>query len=119
MHAIRLFAVGLLMLAGSSPFQVTQTQPRPEQGRPIGAVSTTKDNLIVLTLDEGVLGKANLFDLAQHTLRFSPDGSAYRVEGVPFSWDPEFGTPLSDPNATLKQFAFPFSGKNWDSMSVG
>jgi hypothetical protein len=119
MHAIRLCAVGLLMLAGSSPFQVTQTQPRPEQGRPIGPVSTTKDNLIVLTLDDGVLGKANLFDLARHTLRFSPDGSAYRVENVPFSWDSEFGNPLSDPNATLKQFAFPFSGKSWDSMSVG
>jgi len=119
MQLIRFYAVSLLMLAGSSPFQVTPTQPRPEQGRPIGAVSTTKDNLIVLTLDEGVLGKANLFDLARHTLRFSPDGSAYRVENVPFSWDPEFGNALSDPSATLKQFTFPFSGKSWDSMSVG
>src|SRR5262249_9159845 len=26
---------------------------------------------------------------------------------------------LADPNATLKQFTFPFSGKSWDSMSVG
>ena len=39
-----------------------------EPGKSIGTIST-HGNLIVMTLDEGVLGKANLFDLAHHTLR--------------------------------------------------
>ena len=35
-----------------------------------------------MTLDEGVLGKANLFDLAHRTLRFTPEGARYRVENL-------------------------------------
>src|SRR4029077_16532682 len=39
-----------------------------------------------LKLDEHVLGKANLFDLAVRTLRFIPDGAGYRVENVALQW---------------------------------
>jgi hypothetical protein len=56
-----------------------QDDDRVEPGHAIGTVST-HDNLIVMELDEGALGKANLFDLAGKTVRFSPERSGYRVE---------------------------------------
>ena len=43
----------------------------------------------------------------------------YRVETIPFHWDSDFGPELSDGEASLKNFAFPFSGKTWSSFSVG
>ena len=89
-----------------------------EPGHPIGTV-TVRGKLILLTLNEGALGHANLFDLAHHTLRFTPDGSGYRVEQVPFVWDSDFGAALTSPQVKLKNFAFPFSGKTWTSLSVG
>jgi hypothetical protein len=72
-----------------------------------------------MTLDEGVLGKAYLFDLVHHTLRFTPDGSQYRAENLAWQWDSEFGPEMTGSQATLKNFAFPFSGKSWNSFSVG
>ena len=42
-----------------------------EPGRSIGTISTQGD-LIVMTLNEDALGKANLFDLVRRTLRFTP-----------------------------------------------
>src|SRR5262249_7188230 len=51
---------------------VARAQFRQEPGRSIGTIST-QGNLIVMTLNEGVLGKPNLFDLAHRTLRFIPD----------------------------------------------
>ena len=95
-----------------------QTQYRQEPGHSIGTV-TKQGNLIILTLDEDVLGKANLFNLAHHTLRFAPEGSRYRVETIPTKWDSEFGTAMSGSEGTLKNFAFPFSGKTWSMLSVG
>src|SRR2546423_956081 len=50
--------------------RVTYSQARQEPGRSIGTI-TTQGNLIVMTLNEGVFGKANMFDLARHTLRFT------------------------------------------------
>ncbi len=87
-------------------------------GHPIGKVSTD-GNLIVMELNEGALGKANLFDLAGRTLRFSPEGSGYRVENTALQWDPEFGPELTGAEVTLHNFAFPFSGKDWNSFLVG
>jgi hypothetical protein len=72
-----------------------------------------------MTLDERVLGKEILFDLGHHTLRFTPEGSKYRAENVAWHWDPEFGPEMSGSQATLKNFSFPFSGKTWNSFSVG
>jgi hypothetical protein len=34
-------------------------------------------------------------------------------------WDPEFGPEMTGSQAMLKNFAFPFSGKSWNSFSVG
>src|SRR6516165_6488200 len=70
---------------------------RPQEpGKVIGKVST-EGNLIVMELDERVLGKANLFDLAGRTLRFTPEGSGYRVENVSLQWDSGFGAELAGP----------------------
>lgn len=95
-----------------------QAQGRQEPGRSIGTVRTQGD-LIVMTLNEGALGKANMFDLVRRTLRFTPDGAGYRAENVALKWDAEFGTAITNPQVTLRNFQFPFSGKSWDAMSVG
>jgi len=97
---------------------MARAQFRQEPGKSLGTV-TTQGNLILMTLDEGALGKQNLFDLAHRTLRFTPDGSGYRVENRAEEWDSDFGPEMTGAQATLKNFAFPFSGKTWNSFSVG
>ena len=87
-------------------------------GKSIGTV-TTQGNLIILTLNEDALNKPHLFDLSHRTLRFTPDGSGYRVETLPEAWDNDFGTELKDPHATLSKITFPFSGQKWNELSVG
>jgi hypothetical protein len=95
-----------------------RAQYRQDPGHSIGTV-TTQGNLIVLTMDPDVLGKANLFNLGHRSLRFTPEGSRYRVETVPTEWDPDFGPEMAGSDGTLKNFAFPFSGKSWSAFSVG
>src|SRR5712675_2433278 len=80
---------------------MAQAQGRQEPGRSIGKVST-QGNLIVMELDEGALGKANLFDLAGRTLRFVPDKQGYRVENTALQWDAEFGSALTGSQVTLR-----------------
>ena len=93
-------------------------QDRNVPGKSIGTV-TTQGNLIILTLNEDALNKPHLFDLSHRTLRFTPDGSGYRVETLPEAWDNDFGTELKDPHATLSKITFPFSGQKWNELSVG
>lgn len=95
-----------------------RAQYEQEQGHSIGTVAT-HGKLIVLTLNEGVLSRANLFNLAHHTLRFTPGASGYRLQNVPFEWDADFGPALTGPQASLKNLEFPFSGRSWNSFSVG
>jgi hypothetical protein len=95
-----------------------RAQYRQEPGRSLGTI-TTRGNLIIMTLDEGVLGKPNLFNLAHHTVRFTPDGAGYRVENLAEAWDPEFGAPLTQSEVALMSFSFPFSGIMYNSFSVG
>ena len=95
-------------------------------GHSIGSV-TTDGNLIVMELNEGALGKANLFDLDGRTLRFMPVKSKhaaknaleYRIENISLQWDSDFGPELQGAEVHLHNFAFPFSGQNWDSFLVG
>jgi len=75
--------------------------------------------MVVMQLDEGALGRPNLFDLSGRTLHFLPDHGQYRVENTPLKWDSDFGTELRSPGASLHNFLFPFSGKKWDSFNVG
>ncbi len=93
-------------------------QGRQEPGHPIGAVST-QGNLIVLTLDNHALGESRMFDLGKRTLRFTPEASGYRAENLPLHWDAGFGEELAGPTVPLHNFTFPFSGRNWDTLSVG
>src|SRR5215471_188069 len=101
-----------------APRNLSYSQGRQEPGHSIGTVMT-QGNLIVMTLNEGALGHANLFDLPRRTLRFTPDGAGYRAENLPLQWDTEFGAEITNPQVSLRNFAFPFSGKSWDSVSVG
>jgi hypothetical protein len=71
-----------------------------EPGHSIGKVSTRGD-LIVMELDDRALGTANLFDLTGHTLRFTPEGSRYRVESGPLVWDSDYGPELTGAEANL------------------
>src|SRR5690348_11596920 len=92
--------------------QAGWAQGRQEPGHSIGT-ATVHGDLILVTLNEGALGKANLFDLGKHTVRFSPDGGGYRVENLPLQWDSDFGAEVANPEASLHKFTFPFSGRNW------
>lgn len=93
-------------------------QNRQEPGKSIGKV-TVQGNLIVMELDEGVLGKSNMFDLAKRTLRFTPESGGYRAENVAIQWDSEFGKEVNEAQQSLANFSFPYSGKTWNSMSIG
>ena len=97
---------------------LSHAQQNDELGRSVGKVSTQGD-LIVLELDDGALGKPNLFDLSGRTLRFTPEGSQYRVETGPLHWDSDYGPEITGAEVSLHKFAFPFSGKLWDSFVVG
>src|SRR5580704_5659004 len=97
---------------------VGHAQNRQEPGHAVGTV-TTLGNLIVLTLKEGALGKANMFDLGHRTLRFTPDGAGYRIENTALQWDQEFGDELKGSSVALHGFTFPYGGKGRDSFSVG
>jgi hypothetical protein len=100
------------------PRTVAPAQERNVSGKPIGKVSVA-GNLILMELDEGALGQQNLFDLGQHTLRFTPGSAGFRVENLPLRWDGDYGQELHGHQVTLHNFSFPFSGKTWNSFSVG
>ena len=93
-------------------------QQDDEPGRSIGKVSV-EGNLIVVELDEGSHGKANLFDLEGHTIRFAPQDLRYRIENTPLRWDSDYGPEFTGTEVSLHQFTFPFSGKSWKSLLVG
>jgi hypothetical protein len=97
---------------------LTRAQEDDQPGHSIGKVSAL-GHLILMELNEGAFGRQNLFDLNQRTLRFTPDPDGYRVENLPLQWDADFGDQIKNPNVALRNFSFPFSGKSWDSISVG
>ena len=115
--AVRLLG-GALLLGATALASSAIAQDRNTPGKSIGTV-TTQGNLIILTLNQDALGKPHLFDLAHRTLRFTPEGSRYRVETLPEAWDNEFGDELKSPHAALNKITFPFSGQKWNEMSVG
>jgi hypothetical protein len=112
---MKLFVWAVLVCAAL----VCHGQPRQQEpGRSIGKVSTA-GNLVVMELNEGALGKTNLFDLTGRTLRFVPEGAGYRVENTALEWDPDFGAELGSAQLPMHGFRFPFSGKEWDALSIG
>jgi len=108
--------IALLLVALTSI--VAYSQNRQEPGKSIGSV-TVQGNLIVMELNEGVFGKGNMFDLARRTLRFTPEGTGYGAENLAFQWDAEFGKEASEPQQSFTSFSFPYSGKSWNSFSIG
>ncbi|HEY7475299.1 MAG TPA: hypothetical protein VH679_09840 [Vicinamibacterales bacterium] len=109
------------LAGGPAPGGVALTYAQGGQtpGRSIGTVSARGD-LIVFELNEGALGKANMFDLEKRTVRFSAAaGGGYRAETAALRWDSELGGEMTGPQVTLRNFVFPFSGKTWDTFSVG
>lgn len=86
--------------------QTLYAQDLQETGKSIGAV-TAQGNLIVMTLNENVLGKATLFDLERRTLRFTPDGRGYRIANLPVEWDSDFGPEMQTAQISLHNFRFP------------
>lgn len=109
-------AIALAML--SLDAGLSRAQQSDEPGHSIGRISV-KGSLIVLELNAGALGTVNLFNLTGRTLRFVPDGAKYRVENVGLDWDPDYGPELTGAEVKLQNFAFPFSGKQWNSLLVG
>src|SRR5438874_7215908 len=101
-----------------APLSAANAQDRDVPGKPIGKVSVVS-NLILMELEEGALGQQNLFDLGQRTLRFVPESAGYRVENLALRWDTDFGQQLTSHDVSLHNFSFPFSGKSWNSFSVG
>jgi len=93
-------------------------QEREEPGKPIGKASVV-ENLILIELDEGALGRENLLDLSGRSLRFTPAREGYRVENLPLQWDSDFGQKITEPHVALRNFSFPFSSKSWDAFTVG
>ena len=112
------FELSLIVSVTLLPGTGVRAQERDEPGKPVGKVSVV-GNLILMELDEGTLGRENLFDLRRHTLRFTPGQAGYRVENLPLKWDADFGGQITDPRVTLRSFSFPFSRQSWDSFSVG
>jgi hypothetical protein len=109
-----LILCGIFLYPSLSCAQEEDTEP----GHSIGSVSTQAD-LVVMELDDGALGRANLFDLVGHTLRFTPGGSGYHVESGTLNWDSDFGPELHGAEVTLHNLAFPFSSQRWNSFRVG
>ena len=94
---MRAIASGLLLAAAAA------AQYRQEPGKSIGKVSTRGD-LVVMELNEGALGEANLFGLGRRTLRFTPDAAGYLSENLPLQWDSEFGEQLTGAPVSLHKF---------------
>jgi hypothetical protein len=112
-RSVAVVACGLFLVTCTS-----YAQQDNEPGHSIGKVSIQQE-LIVLELNDGALGTANLFDLNGRTLRFTPVGSKYKVESLPLRWDSNYGPEFSDAEVSLHNFAFPFSGKSWKSFRAG
>src|SRR5262245_45670513 len=116
----------LMLLGAIATFRGGALSPAPvmaqgaqAQGKSIGTI-TTRDNLIVFELNDGALGRANLFDLEKRTIRFTPGpGGGYRLENVALQWDAESGDAMTGAQVALRNFTFPFSGKSWEGFTVG
>ena len=90
---------------------------RQAPGRRIGSI-TTRGNLILMELDSGVIADHNLFDLDRRTIRFTPSGAGFRAENMALQWDSATGPAIQGNTVRLTRFAFPFSGRSWDSIQV-
>src|SRR5215475_5265872 len=99
-----LIGFAMCVVTSLSP-QNFYSQGRQETGRSI-VTATTQGNLLVMTLNEGALGHANLIDLARRTLRVTPEGTGYRAENLPLQFEQKSGHEITEPQVTLHNFMF-------------
>ena len=85
-----------------------------------GGVSTTPDNQILVELAPEDLTTANLFDLNERTLIFTPDGNGgYSRSVQSVAWDDDIGRAVADGEEIhLQSFMFDFAGQRWGSFFV-
>ena len=86
----------------------------------IDGISTTVDNQILVELMPEDTTPANLFDLNERTLVFTPDGEGGYSHAVqPLAWEEHLGAEVADGTLiALESFAFDFAGQSWDSFHV-
>ncbi len=86
----------------------------------IDGISPTMDNQILVELMPEDTTPANLFDLNERTLVFTPDGEGgYSREVQPLAWEEHIGAVVADGALiALESFAFDFAGQSWDSFYV-
>ena len=86
----------------------------------IDGISTTADNQILVELMPEDTTPANLFDLNERTLVFTPDGGGgYSREVQPLAWEEHIGGEVAaGVMIALENFAFDFAGQSWDSFYV-
>jgi hypothetical protein len=89
---------------------------RQVPGKKIGTIKTLGD-IVHLELDEGVITH-NPFDLDKRTIRFTPARGGFRADNLSLQWEAATGSPLQGNDVRLTKFQFPFSGRNWDAMTV-
>ena len=85
-----------------------------------GGVSTTPDNQILVELAPEDTAPANLFDLNERTLVFTPDGhGGYSRSVQSVAWEENIGEPVADGAEVLfRSFMFDFAGERWGSFFV-
>ena len=83
-------------------------------------VSTTADGRILLELRPEDITPANPFDLNRRTVVFTPDGAGgYARTVTALDWKEDWGDPVADGEpVALKDFAFAFGGRGWESFHV-
>ncbi len=90
------------------------------QASAIDGISITPDNQILVELLPEDTAPANLFDLNERTLVFTPDGEGgYSRDVQPLAWEEDIGEAVADGAVIeLERFAFDFTGQSWDSLHV-
>ena len=86
----------------------------------IDGISTTADDQILVELMPEDTTPANLFDLNERTLVFTPDGEGgYSREVQSLAWEEHLGAEVADGALiALESFTFDFAGQSWDSFHV-
>ena len=105
--------------AGSRPLRRNLAADSTLPDRP-GRVSTTPDNQILVELAPEDTAPANLFDLNERTLVFTPDGhGGYSRSVRSVAWEEDIGQPIADrAEIPLESFMFDFAGQRWGSFFV-
>ena len=85
-----------------------------------GQISTTANNQILVELTPDDTTPANLFDLNDRTLIFTPDGYGGYSRSVQSSrWEDDIGYAVADgAEIQLGSFTFDFAGRPWGSFYV-